>query len=273
MSRDQLSRGPDACFEKRQYARGACGGRSCLPRRLSRHVSRYLSRHGRTLHLRRVRTLYLRLEAAGIPRKRKRPPRRIVRHTAAAPSGDALDHERKASSHRSTAPSMRWNASSCALDAGVLRAHYAFARLHYCRLRPAAICRSGDALAAFRAATEGRITPADYHQLVLLAVNTTHKGACPQYGGLEHVDETGLKHGLCTSGTQKRLYLHRNQNETSARRLMRNFPATVRYYPYTIKPRGAQGAATDTFVSHHWRKHELHAESSRRAQGPLSRAA
>lgn len=26
---------------------------------------------------------------------------------------------------------------------------------------------SGDALAAFRAATEGRITPADYHQLVL----------------------------------------------------------------------------------------------------------
>lgn len=25
----------------------------------------------------------------------------------------------------------------------------------------------GDALAAFRAATEGRITPADYHQLVL----------------------------------------------------------------------------------------------------------
>ena len=26
---------------------------------------------------------------------------------------------------------------------------------------------SGDALAAFRAATEGRVTPADYHQLVL----------------------------------------------------------------------------------------------------------
>lgn len=26
---------------------------------------------------------------------------------------------------------------------------------------------SGDALAVFRAATEGRITPADYHQLVL----------------------------------------------------------------------------------------------------------
>lgn len=92
-------------------------------------------------------------------------------------------------------------------------------------------------------------------------------------GGLEHVDETGLKHGFCTSGTQKRFYLHRNQNETSTRRLMRNFAATVRYYPYSIKLAAHGAPRTTLFFSINWRKHELHAESSRRAQGPLSRAA
>ena len=89
----------------------------------------------------------------------------------------------------------------------------------------------------------------------------------------EHVDETASKHAICTSGSQKRIYLHRNQNETSARRLMRNFAATVRYYPYSIKF-AAHGVPRPTFFfSINWRKHELHAESSRRAQGPLSRAA
>ena len=88
-----------------------------------------------------------------------------------------------------------------------------------------------------------------------------------------NVRETASKHATCASGTQKRFYLHRNQNETSARRLMRNFAATVRYYPYSIKL-GAHGAPRTTlFFSINWRKHELHAESSRRAQGPLSRAA
>lgn len=100
-----------------------------------------------------------------------------------------------------------------------------------------------------------------------------HKGACPQCGGLEHVDETGLKHGFCAPDTQKRFYLHRNQNETSARRLMRNFAATVRYYPYSIKLAAHEAPRTTLFFSINWRKHELHAESSRRAQGPLSRAA
>ncbi len=90
---------------------------------------------------------------------------------------------------------------------------------------------------------------------------------------LVHVDETALKHGFCTSGTQKRIYLHRNQNETSARRLMRNFAATVRYYPYSIKLTAHGAPRTTPFFSINWRKHELHAESSRRAQGPLSRAA
>lgn len=102
---------------------------------------------------------------------------------------------------------------------------------------------------------------------------TTTKVHCPLCGGMDHVDETASKHAICASGAQKRLYLHRNQNETSARRLMRNFAATVRYYPYSIKL-GAHGAPRTTpFFSINWRKHELHAESSRRAQGPLSRAA
>ena len=68
-----------------------------------------------------------------------------------------------------------------------------------------------------------------------LAAGVPGRIMCPQCGGLEHVDETASKHVICTSGAQKRFYLHRNQNETSARRLMRNFAATVRYYPYTIK--------------------------------------
>ena len=100
-----------------------------------------------------------------------------------------------------------------------------------------------------------------------------HKGACPLCGGMDHVDETASKHAICTSGAQKRFYLHRNQNETSARRLMRNFAATVRYYPYSIKLAAYEAPRTTPFFSINWRKHELHAESSRRAQGPLSRAA
>ena len=68
-----------------------------------------------------------------------------------------------------------------------------------------------------------------------LAAGVPGRIMCPQCGGLEHVDETASKHAISTSGAQKRFYLHRNQNETSARRLMRNFAATVRYYPYTIK--------------------------------------
>ncbi len=92
-------------------------------------------------------------------------------------------------------------------------------------------------------------------------------------GGFEHGRETALKHANRTSCPQKRFYLHRNQNETSAHRLMRNFAATVRYYPYTIKLAAHRVPRPTFFVSHHWRKHELHAESSRRAQGPLSRAA
>ena len=65
----------------------------------------------------------------------------------------------------------------------------------------------------------------------------------------------------------------KDEGETSARRLMRNFAATVRYYPYSIKFAVHRVPRPTFFVSHHWRKHELHAESSRRAQGPLSRAA
>lgn len=88
-----------------------------------------------------------------------------------------------------------------------------------------------------------------------------------------NVRETASKHAICTSAVQKRFYLHRNQNETSARGLIRNFAATVRYYPYTIKLAAHRVPRPTFFVSRHWRKHELHAESSRRAQGPLSRAA
>lgn len=113
----------------------------------------------------------------------------------------------------------------------------------------------------------------DSHTFPPTHLATPPQRCCPQCGGLEHVDETGLKHGFCTSGTQKRFYLHRNQNETSARRLMRNFAATVRYYPYSIKFAAHGAPRTTPFFSINWRKHELHAESSRRAQGPLSRAA
>lgn len=77
----------------------------------------------------------------------------------------------------------------------------------------------------------------------------------------------------CSSGGQRAIYLHRNQNETSARCLIRNFVATVRYYPYSIKLTAHGAPRTTPFFSINWRKHELHAESSRRAQGPLSRAA
>lgn len=179
------------------------------------------------------------------------------------------------------------------------RAHYAFARLHYRRLRPvlgyAVLGRCARRLpCCHRRSHNPRRLPS---ARPLTASTTTlgtgafvvvsllewpscgitsqnhHKGACPQCGGMDHMDETASKHAICTSGAQKRFYLHRNQNETSARRLMRNFAATVRYYPYSITF-AAHGVPRPTFfVSHHWRKHELHAESSRRAQGPLSRAA
>ena len=152
------------------------------------------------------------------------------------------------------------------------RAHYAFARLHYRRLRSvlghAVLGRCARRLSRCHRGPHNPppttiSSSSNYHTTKVLS----------QCGGLEHVDETGLKHGFCTSGTQKRLYLHRNQNETSARLLMRNFPATVRYYPYTIKFAAHRVPRPTLFVSRHWRKHELHAESSRRAQGPLSRAA
>ena len=41
---------------------------------------------------------------------------------------------------------------------------------------------------------------------------------------------------------------------------MRNFAATVRYYPYTIKLAAHRVPRPTFFVSHHWRKHELHEE-------------
>ena len=88
-----------------------------------------------------------------------------------------------------------------------------------------------------------------------------------------NVRETASKHAICASDAQKCFYLHRNQNETSARGLIRNFAATVRYYPYSIKLAAHGAPRTTPFFSINWRKHELHAESSRRAQGPLSRAA
>ena len=156
------------------------------------------------------------------------------------------------------------------------RAHYAFARLHYRRLRAVL----GHAVLGRCARRLPRCHRRSHNPCRLPSARplaTTpprhHKGACPQCGGLEHVDETASKHAICASGAQKRLYLHRNQNETSARRLMRNFPATVRYYPYSIKLTAHGAPRTTPFFSTNWRKHELHAESSRRAQGPLSRAA
>ena len=102
-----------------------------------------------------------------LPRKRKRPPRRIVRHIATASSGDALDHERKIIvSFDSTFDVME--CEQLCLDAGVPGRIMPLpgsitAGCGLCWAMPF----SGDALAAFRAATEGRITPADYHQLVL----------------------------------------------------------------------------------------------------------
>ena len=70
------------------------------------------------------------------------------------PSGDALDHERKIIvSFDSTFDVMECEQLSGSVTAGC----------GLCWAMPF----SGDALAAFRAATEGRVTPADYHQLVL----------------------------------------------------------------------------------------------------------
>ena len=127
----------------------------------------------------------------------------------------------------------------------------------------AVLLRAAKALFCFRRLSSARP----------LTTKTTTKVPVPNVVVLVHVDETASKHGFCMSGTQKRFYLHRNQNETSARRLMRNFAATVRYYPYSIKLTAHGAPRTTPFFSINWRKHELHAESSRRAQGPLSRAA
>lgn len=99
-----------------------------------------------------------------------------------------------------------------------------------------------------------------------------HWGQAPLWW-FRNARETASKHAICSSGGQKAIYLHRNQNETSARCLIRNFVATVRYYPYSIKLTAHGAPRTTPFFSINWRKHELHAESSRRAQGPLSRAA
>jgi len=83
------------------------------------------------------------------------------------PSGDALDHERKIIvSFDSTFDVME--CEQLCLDAGVPGRIMPLpgsitAGCGLCWAMPF----SGDALAAFRAATEGRITPADYHQLVL----------------------------------------------------------------------------------------------------------
>ena len=188
-----------------------------------------------------------------------------------------------------TAVSCRW----CA------RAHHATARLHYRRLRAmlghAVLGRCARRLpCCYRRPRNPRRLPSTRPlttKTTTLGTGTFvvvsllewpscgitsqnhHKGACPQCGGMDHMDETASKHAICMSGTQKRFYLHRNQNETSARRLMRNFPATVRYYPYSIKLAAHRAPRTTLFFSINWRKHELHAESSRRAQGPLSRAA
>ena len=164
------------------------------------------------------------------------------------PSGDALDHERK------------------------------IIRLPRCHRRPHNPCR----LPSARPLTISTTTLGTGTFVVVsllewpscgITSQNHHKGACPQCGGMDHMDETALKHAICSAGAQKRFYLHRNQNETSARRLMRNFAATVRYYPYSIKLAAHGAPRTTFFFSINWRKHELHAESSRRAQGPLSRAA
>ena len=83
------------------------------------------------------------------------------------PSGDALDRERKIIvSFDSTFDVME--CEQLCLDAGVPGRIMPLpgsitAGCGLCWAMPF----SGDALAAFRAATEGRITPADYHQLVL----------------------------------------------------------------------------------------------------------
>lgn len=83
------------------------------------------------------------------------------------PSGDALDHERKIIvSFDSTFDVME--CEQLCLAAGVPGRIMPLpgsitAGCGLCWAMPF----SGDALAAFRAATEGRITPADYHQLVL----------------------------------------------------------------------------------------------------------
>ena len=83
------------------------------------------------------------------------------------PSGDALDHERKIIvSFDSTFDVME--CEQLCLASGVPGRIMPLpgsitAGCGLCWAMPF----SGDALAAFRAATEGRITPADYHQLVL----------------------------------------------------------------------------------------------------------
>lgn len=83
------------------------------------------------------------------------------------PSGDALDHERKIIvSFDSTFDVME--CEQLCLAAGVPGRIMPLPGFHHRRLR-AVLGHAvlGEALAVFRAATEGRVTPADYHQLVL----------------------------------------------------------------------------------------------------------
>lgn len=153
------------------------------------------------------------------------------------------------------------------------RAHYAFARLHYRRLRPVlGHAVLGRCARRFPRCHRRSHNPCRLPSTRPLTTTPPHWGQAPLWWfgtrGRNRF-ETQVLHVRHS----KRLYLHRNQNETSARRLMRNFAATVRYYPYSIKFAAHRVPRPTFFVSHHWRKHELHAESSRRAQGPLSRAA
>lgn len=117
--------------------------------------------------MRRVRTLYLRLRWLWAYCGRGSGRRGVSRGTPRRPSGDALDHERKIIvSFDSTFDVME--CEQLCLAAGVPGRIMPLpgsitAGCGLCWVMPF----SGDALAAFRAATEGRITPADYHQLVL----------------------------------------------------------------------------------------------------------
>lgn len=117
--------------------------------------------------MRRVRTLYLRLRWLWTYCGRGSGRRGVSRCTPRRPSGDALDHERKIIvSFDSTFDVME--CEQLCLAAGVPGRIMPLPGFHHRRLR-AVLGHAvlGEALAVFRAATEGRVTPADYHQLVL----------------------------------------------------------------------------------------------------------